>query len=81
MVFAGLFYVIEGFLDILLPIRKSRARTSAHSKSSMSDTDPLPAPEHLPDTHQTHKLLFTVKPGGIAGYLGKYWALLSKLYI
>lgn len=33
--------------------------------------DPWPAHEHLPDAHQSHKLLFTVKPGGIAGYLGK----------
>ena len=66
---AGLFYVIEGFLDILLPIEESQRRTPIQSKPNSSDAGSWP-PEHLPDTHQSHKLLFTVKPGGIAGYLG-----------
>ncbi|KAF9074991.1 hydrolase [Rhodocollybia butyracea] len=48
----GLFYVIEGFLDILLPPESdgSGARNAVKDGSDQ-------------------KLLFTVKPGGIAGYL------------
>ncbi|KAG5643133.1 hypothetical protein DXG03_001523 [Asterophora parasitica] len=59
---AGLFYVIEGFLDILLP---------AESPSSRNLSDPLSA-QATPGTKgckPQQKLLFTVKPGGIAGYL------------
>jgi hypothetical protein len=53
----GLFYVIEGFLDILLPNNESINRGT---DSALGNT-----------THQTpQKLLFTVKSGGIAGYLG-----------
>jgi hypothetical protein len=55
--------VIDGFLDILLPIEQKR-ETKAH------DSD-----EHQPDQYSKRdkhqKLLFTVKSGGIAGYLGK----------
>lgn len=58
-------------LDILLPIDESGARESTHSKSNMSGNDSWPGHEHLPDAHQSHELLFTVKPGGIAGHLGK----------
>jgi len=72
---AGLFYVIEGFLDILLPVEESRTHTPPHTNPSMPDTDCWPAPEHLRHTHQNNKLLFTVKPGGIAGYLGMLCAL------
>lgn len=50
----GLFYVIEGFLDILLPIEEKRTTQAKGSEACYRD----------------HKLLFTVKPGGIAGYLG-----------
>jgi lysophospholipid hydrolase len=67
----GLFYVIEGFLDILLPVEESRARMATQSKPTISEAA---VPDHLPQTHQNHKLLFTVKPGGIAGYLGRSWA-------
>lgn len=65
----GLFYVIEGFLDILLPVEETDLRTQ--SKPSMSGIESRSGPEHLPNEHGKHKLLFTVKPGGIAGYLGK----------
>ncbi|KAG7099787.1 hypothetical protein E1B28_001599 [Marasmius oreades] len=58
----GLFYVIEGFLDILLP------DSSDHSASK-----PTPASVRTPFTEpqqrDNRKHLFTVKPGGIAGYL------------
>lgn len=68
----GLFYVIDGFLDILLPVEEGRSQMPGHSKSNTSDNDSwYGAPEHLPDAHKSHKLLFTVKPGGIAGYLGE----------
>lgn len=58
----GLFYVIEGFLDILLPIEEKSASMPTQSKGS----------EHRSARFEDkdHKLLFTVKPGGIAGYLG-----------
>jgi len=73
---SGLFYVIEGFLDILLPIEESRAYMPTQAKPK-SDTDFWSVPEHFPQAHQAHKLLFTVKPGGIAGYLGTCQASLS----
>ncbi|KIK70532.1 hypothetical protein GYMLUDRAFT_32561 [Collybiopsis luxurians FD-317 M1] len=53
----GLFYVIEGFLDILLP---------AETNSERHD-NALNTPRQRQSSDQ--KLLFTVKPGGIAGYL------------
>ncbi|EKM61421.1 uncharacterized protein PHACADRAFT_135056 [Phanerochaete carnosa HHB-10118-sp] len=78
----GLFYVIEGFLEILLPeptgpgasepkltrqseIRPSSVKTEspAFEKHATSRTPKGPSPKDLP------KPLFTVKPGGIAGYL------------
>ena len=77
LTYLGLFYVIEGFLDILLPLTKSS-----------QDQQPIPKSTPVPDTHSEfwrnaqgpkdpkdkrleQKLLFTVKPGGIAGYLGQ----------
>jgi lysophospholipid hydrolase len=85
----GLFYVIEGFLDILLPeptgpdfsamqtkstqqneIRSSALRTESPAIEKHSTT--RPAREHTMKDHSP-KPLFTVKPGGIAGYLCK-WA-------
>ncbi|KAF9469736.1 hypothetical protein BDZ94DRAFT_1243142 [Collybia nuda] len=54
----GLFYVIEGFLDILLPTDKP----AVHGPSDpMSNTNAK--------NIKTQQKLFTVKPGGIAGYL------------
>ncbi|KAL0066550.1 phosphatidylcholine and lysophosphatidylcholine phospholipase [Marasmius tenuissimus] len=58
----GLFYVIEGFLDILLPVNSEQpANGPPLSAKTPLHTDPSPKdpPKHL----------FTVKPGGIAGYL------------
>ncbi|KAG0707597.1 hypothetical protein DFH29DRAFT_987596 [Suillus ampliporus] len=68
----GLYYVVEGFLDILLPADESRPNNAPHAaKSTSSDTDSLYASDHKqePEKAQSRKLLFTVKPGGIAGYL------------
>jgi lysophospholipid hydrolase len=67
--------VIEGFLDILLPLEKSSTDEQPISKSA-----PSPDTSHsefwrnaqgLGDKKLEQKLLFTVKPGGIAGYLGQ----------
>ncbi|KAG6854161.1 hypothetical protein C0991_010072 [Blastosporella zonata] len=60
---AGLFYVIEGFLDILLPADSP----SLHSSRAQSNT--TPTHERSQNGKSQQKLLFTVKPGGIAGYL------------
>ncbi|KAJ7070555.1 hypothetical protein C8F01DRAFT_1013282 [Mycena amicta] len=65
----GLFYVIEGFLDILLPVTETNVRQSTQDASpSVADAEPWRTPgAKKPPNRQ--KLLFTVKPGGIAGYL------------
>ncbi|KAF9225342.1 patatin-domain-containing protein [Gyrodon lividus] len=70
----GLYYVIEGFLDILLPAeaQATATQTTSQCKASGSDTDSIFTYDHTkPDggKRETRKLLFTVKPGGIAGYL------------
>ncbi|SJL06088.1 related to Lysophospholipase NTE1 [Armillaria ostoyae] len=59
----GLFYVIEGFLDILLPTDDLQPFTEQRpsSEEPRSSGPKAKRPEQ--------KLLFTVKPGGIAGYL------------
>ncbi|KAJ3552052.1 hypothetical protein NM688_g4361 [Phlebia brevispora] len=74
----GLFYVIEGFLDIHLPEPtqgnmtqppKSAKRTESHS-SRYSEDSSFEKYTARPDVKdRTPKPLFTVKPGGIAGYL------------
>ncbi|EEB92916.1 hypothetical protein MPER_08501, partial [Moniliophthora perniciosa FA553] len=58
----GLFYVIEGFLDILLPEAESSriSKSSATSERAQNDKQ---------SQRDSRKHLFTVKPGGIAGYL------------
>ncbi|KXN88897.1 Lysophospholipase NTE1 [Leucoagaricus sp. SymC.cos] len=64
---AGLFYVIEGFLDILLPGEK-KDNGSEHNKSP-NLTSPHSDPPYPQKEKPKSKVLFTVKPGGIAGYL------------
>ena len=63
----GLFYVIEGFLDILLPVKEQ-----GKDEPSAFRTSDAEAWRYQGDSKQRQKLLFTVKPGGIAGYLGKF---------
>ncbi|KAJ7757450.1 hypothetical protein B0H16DRAFT_1536689 [Mycena metata] len=64
----GLFYVIEGFLDILLPEDEAHVRKPTQNASpSVADAEPWRTPGKKASTRQ--KLLFTAKPGGIAGYL------------
>ncbi|KAK2461472.1 hypothetical protein APHAL10511_005935 [Amanita phalloides] len=53
----GLFYVIEGFLDILLPEDKDNSMKTPNQSDRF---------QHY---SISQKPLFTVKPGGIAGYL------------
>ncbi|KAF9055952.1 hypothetical protein BJ165DRAFT_1429740 [Panaeolus papilionaceus] len=71
----GLFYVIDGFLDILLPT-PAPPKQPASAKSPISRAESLESeptrpihPEEQPQDDIHRKLLFTVKPGGIAGYL------------
>ncbi|KAF7337681.1 Lysophospholipase NTE1 [Mycena sanguinolenta] len=65
----GLFYVIEGVLDILLPEAEAHVRRSAQNAApSVADAEPWRTPGVKRDANR-QKLLFTAKPGGIAGYL------------
>ena len=71
-----MFYVIEGFLDVILPVTDLQrqdakvpsqenipsGRTSRQSSSNHESRQSKPREEE-------GKYLFTVKPGGIAGYL------------
>jgi len=95
----GLFFVIKGFLDIVLPTKKqSPPEKEPMVKPPMSSVDSLydvntassngdsnississpkesPKPSALSASHPDLSIrgqqpLFTVKPGGIAGYLG-----------
>lgn len=92
----GLFYVIEGFLDIILPGRDDtlsdekptkpeQPQTEASSRSPQTEAQhSIPTPrEGPPRQHSTghdRKPLFTVKAGGIAGYLCKYKLPFSVYY-
>ncbi|KAG6911335.1 hypothetical protein DXG01_001006 [Tephrocybe rancida] len=62
---AGLFYVIEGFLDILLP----NDTPSVHSERAQHNAAAPSQRDQSRNGKPQQKLLFTVKPGGIAGYL------------
>ncbi|KAJ7610998.1 hypothetical protein FB45DRAFT_329504 [Roridomyces roridus] len=65
----GLFYCIQGFLDILLPGDEAHVRKSFEdSTPSVADSEPWRTPGVKSDKDK-QRLLFTVKPGGIAGYL------------
>ncbi|THH33139.1 hypothetical protein EUX98_g1035 [Antrodiella citrinella] len=71
---SGLFYVIEGFLDILLPSdvkepapRPQPQRANAKPRPPKDTTTPKASEHQYKD--KSRKPLFTVKSGGIAGYL------------
>ncbi|CAG7848003.1 Lysophospholipase NTE1; AltName: Full=Intracellular phospholipase B; AltName: Full=Neuropathy target esterase homolog [Serendipita indica DSM 11827] len=85
---AGLFYVIDGLLDVSIPVDKEepnhpvagepRAKSPQHSTQKRQQS-------HLPgngfaDT-KTMKHLFTVKPGGIAGYFASLSSIPSYVDI
>ena len=64
--------MIEGFLDILLPLKKSTQDQQPIPKSTTTPDTPYSRnAQSLEDKKLEQKLLFTVKPGGIAGYLGQ----------
>ncbi|KAG1857616.1 hypothetical protein C8R48DRAFT_607265 [Suillus tomentosus] len=68
----GLYYVVEGFLDILLRADESRPNNAPYgTRSTTSDNNPIYTSDHKQEPEKAHsrKLLFTVKSGGIAGYL------------
>ncbi|KAI9057768.1 patatin-domain-containing protein [Trametes sanguinea] len=84
----GLFYVIDGFLDMILPVEDhskeaekpkkqdhDHARDSSSTRSEYSFTGRPHSSQGERSSHAKHnrdksqKPLFTVKPGGIAGYL------------
>jgi lysophospholipid hydrolase len=95
----GLFFVIEGFLDIVLPTeRRSPPENEPSIKPPVSNVDSLydvetassgdsnisnigspkesskqsvPSVSQSDSSAKAQRPLFTVKPGGIAGYLGK----------
>ncbi|KAI0673740.1 patatin-domain-containing protein [Trametes maxima] len=82
----GLFYVIDGFLDMILPVddhsnepdkpkkhdetRENSSSRSDFSFSSRSRASQAERPgQGKTNKDRSQKPLFTVKPGGIAGYL------------
>ncbi|KAF8624239.1 hypothetical protein AX15_005999 [Amanita polypyramis BW_CC] len=77
----GLFYVIEGFLDILLPDNQQRHDVEPKEpepvNQSNSKWDRLNSRHHS----TSQKPLFTVKPGGIAGYLSSLCNIASYVDI
>jgi hypothetical protein len=60
--------VIEGFLDVLLPVEETEVKRSENLNESTGDIPRLS--RRQPPASKT-RALFTVKPGGIAGYLGR----------
>lgn len=81
MLVVGIFYVIEGFLDVSLPIEDTGV-----NKSKENELSPLLVPtikrgsveNGATKSPKTMKHLFNVKAGGIAGYLGM--SLLVKAF-
>ena len=76
----GMFYVIEGFLDVILPVADMQPHDGSDTKTPSQENLPSDRMNRQPtfnhEVRQTEppeegKHLFTVKPGGIAGYLCK----------
>ncbi|KAG8908997.1 phosphatidylcholine and lysophosphatidylcholine phospholipase [Tulasnella sp. 403] len=71
----GLFYVIDGVLDVLLPTSTTPPTTEGQRKRTDQDgfsnggSDDENSEGNPPNGQNRSKLLFTVKTGGIAGYL------------
>ena len=74
-----MFYVIEGFLDVILPVTDLQRQGGLDTKilsqenipSSQTSRQSALNHERQPKLQEEGKHLFTVKPGGIAGYLCK----------
>ncbi|KAJ8518792.1 hypothetical protein ONZ45_g4175 [Pleurotus djamor] len=73
----GLFYVIDGFLDILLPDENTRM-PDAPQPNAFDPSNKFREPKPKAGLQ---KLLFTVKPGGIAGYLASLCSTASYVDI
>lgn len=92
LVIEGLFYVIDGFLDVILPTDKPSSADEKPTKPSKSKQSSTTTHDRDHSAHsqfpsvssmrgvfteastqrnkdRSQKPLFTVKPGGIAGYL------------
>lgn len=81
----GVYYVVDGFLDISIPVEDKADRLLAatngisqekrmpalrRTKTGGSRASSVPAFAHDTQKKQVQKSLFLVKPGGIAGYIG-----------
>ena len=71
-----MFYVIEGFLDVILPVTDLQRQSGSDAKTPSQEN--IPSIRTSTSNHEGKqskpqeeegKHLFTVKPGGIAGYL------------
>ena len=90
----GLFYVIDGFLDMILPVESNAGEQEKANKQAKTEREKNVQPDDekmgsqsrtdffslgggrpdgqtrtKSDRDRSQKPLFTVKPGGIAGYL------------
>ncbi|TFK26799.1 hydrolase [Coprinopsis marcescibilis] len=84
----GLFYVIEGFLDILLPQKDATKdatrgmKVPSQDEFEKNDDEPWRTPSLGKNKKKSQsKFLFTVKPGGIAGYLASLCSTASYVDI
>ena len=80
----GLYYVIDGFLDVSVPVDSKSTGNNVlgamQSSATLSMEDILPGARHAAGMGTDHatrrrkqteqKNLFLIKPGGIAGYIG-----------
>jgi len=73
-----MFYVIEGFLDVILPVTDLQHEGGSDIRVTSQENIPsgrtsgqtmLNHENRQPKPQEEGKHLFTVKPGGIAGYL------------
>ncbi|EJD03753.1 patatin-domain-containing protein [Fomitiporia mediterranea MF3/22] len=78
----GLFYVIDGILDISLPLEEDTS-----TKLGREEREHKPAAKHRSATvtptssNEKRRYLFTVKPGGIAGYMSSLCGIPSYVDI
>lgn len=78
----GLYYVIDGFLDVSIPVDNKRASDEQNpyeekpppalrrTKTGTIRTASVSAHIQHPQKQQVQRSLFLVKPGGVAGYVG-----------
>ena len=82
----GLFYVIEGFLDVSLPTEEvptgPREAESATLFTPIHDIKPSkPSDNASKKSGRVSKHLFTVKAGGIAGYFCEHTQTSQTSYL